>query len=116
MPSGVYKRTPEKNAKKKNFLHEANEFLESKKDKIGIDVNLINKWQGQIQTLGEAIALDFDKAMEEKRKPIRTSLVIRIKSSNKKHREEFVENAYQLIDNQKTKFPEDKITISELKE
>jgi len=126
MPSGVYKHKlcseemknklreinrNRQNNGKENILHTAIEFLEKEKEKKDIDVNLINGWQKDIKTLGEAIAFSFNEAFEKKYKPIRKVWFVAIKSKEKDVKK-FEEMFAQVIENIKGIFPEAKITIS----
>ena len=109
MTSGVYERKP-KNDEEENILHTAIEFLEKKKGHEDIDVNIINGWQKEIKTLGEAIALGFSEAFEKKHKPIKKVLYLSIKD-NKEEVEKIVESYNKWLEQIKTKFPKTKIAI-----
>ena len=110
MTSGVYERKP-KDDGKENILHTAIEFLEKKKEKEDIDVNIINGWQKEIKTLGEAIAVGFNEAFEKKNKPIRKVWYFSIKAKEKDMCK-IAENHIEWIEQTKTEFPEAKIKLN----
>lgn len=90
---------------KENFLHIATEFLEKMKEKEDIDIDMINKWQGEITTLGEAIAKDFEKAIEAKRKPIRKVWYMAIRAK-KEDTEKYEKILDDIVIKSKIQFPE----------
>jgi hypothetical protein len=115
MPTGVYGRKP-KDEGKENILHTAIEFLEKKKENKDIDVNLINGWQGDIKTLGDAITASLNEAFEKKNKPIRKVWAIRIKSIDKEEINQYGEMLNETMNRGKTIFSKATLGISELPE
>jgi len=115
MPTGVYERKP-KDEGKENILHTAIEFLEKKKENKDIDVNLINGWQGDIKTLGDAITASLNEAFEKKNKPIRKVWAIRIKSIDKEEINQYGEMLNETMNRGKTIFSKATLGISELPE
>ena len=99
----------------KNILYPAIDFLEKMKGKEkgreDVDVDLINGWQNQVRSLGEAIKINFDEWYKNKHKPVRKVWYMAIKAEEeilKKCEEKNNERIEQLRD----EFPNAKITLS----
>jgi hypothetical protein len=98
-----------------NFLQTAIDFLEEKKNEKGVNDEMITKWQGQIKTLGESIAQDLNKLVEEKtKKIIKSTWTIRAISEDETKRKSFEQKLKYFINYQKGEIPELILNITDI--